>query len=61
MCNYDVLLLYIVVHSVLSKPLGWGVLDLTIFFPKASLMGWIGNIIEYQRVAKENLAIFGHF
>ena len=50
-----------VAHSVLTKPLGGWVLDLTIFFFKASLKGWIGNIIEYQRVSKENFAIFGHF
>ena len=49
------------VHSVLTKPLRGGLLDLTIFFSKASLKGWIGNIIEYQRVSKENFAIFGHF
>ena len=48
-------------HSVLTKPLRGGLLDLTIFFSKASLKGWIGNIIEYQRVSKENFAIFGHF
>ena len=46
---------------MLTKPLGGWVLDLTIFFFKASLKRWIGNIIEYQRVSKENLAIFGHF
>ena len=54
-------LLYHVIHSVLTKPLRGGLLDLTIFFSKASLKGWIGNIIEYQRVSKENFAILGHF
>ena len=50
-----------VTHNVLTKPLRGGLLDLNIFFSKASLKGWIGNIIEYQRVSKENFAIFGHF
>ena len=55
------MLLFCTAHSVLTKPLRGGLLDLTIFFSKASLKGWIGNIIEYQRVSKENFAIFGHF